>query len=101
MISSRYPTAPLSTFCRVQSGYTFKSADWVDAGVPVVQIKNVRDRRIDLDNCKHVTDKVALSASKFRLNKNYILIAMTGQIGVVGKFLLVDEVIFNQRVGRF
>lgn len=101
MKPSAFANAPLGNFCRVQSGYAFKSADWQDAGVPVVQIGNVKQRRVDLDGCKFVSEKIAASAARFRLRRGDILVSMTGHIGVVGRVLTDKAVMLNQRVGRF
>ena len=101
MTDSSFPMRPLADFCRVQSGFAFKSADWVPSGVPVVQIGNVRARRVDLADCKFVSEDVAKAARKFRLRRNDILISMTGHIGVVGKITDARHIVLNQRVGRF
>lgn len=97
----RFDSVPLSDVCRVQSGFAFKSADWQTNGVPVVQIGNVKPRRIDLNGCKFVSEEVAEKAAKFSLRRDDILISMTGHIGVVGKVRSDERIMLNQRVGRF
>ena len=33
--------AKLGTYCKVISGYAFKSSDWQDEGIPVIKIGNI------------------------------------------------------------
>lgn len=85
----------------VKSGFAFKSADWLDAGVPVIKIANVKDGWITLDGCSFVSQEVAHSARAFELTKGDVLISMTGHIGQVAKVRDEGRMLLNQRVGRF
>lgn len=85
----------------VKSGFAFKSADWLDAGVPVIKIANVKDGWITLDGCSFVSEEVARSARAFELAKGDVLISMTGHIGQVAKVRDEGRMLLNQRVGRF
>jgi type I restriction enzyme, S subunit len=73
--------APIGAIARVQGGYSFKSSDWQEAGVPVVKIANVRDGYLDLSGCSFVSDEIARQASAFLLAAGDILIGMTGYVG--------------------
>ena len=85
----------------VKSGSAFKSADWLDAGVPVIKIANVKDGWVTLDGCSFVSEEVAHSARAFELTKGDVLISMTGHIGQVAKVRDEGRMLLNQRVGRF
>lgn len=85
----------------VKSGFAFKSADWLDVGVPVIKIANVKDGWVTLDGCSFVSEAVAHSARAFELTKGDVLISMTGHIGQVAKVRDEGRMLLNQRVGRF
>lgn len=91
----------LSDLAIVRSGYSFKSNDWLEAGIPVVKIGNVKPGRVDVEGCSFVSEEVALQASNFRLREKEILIAMTGYVGEVARHRGHSHVLLNQRVGRF
>jgi type I restriction enzyme S subunit len=99
---SEYPRVPLDGLATVQSGYSFKSADWQSTGVPVVKIANVKNGRIDRDGLGFVSPDVAKLASRFELKPEDVLVAMTGVY--VGEMAIVREndlpLLLNQRVGR-
>ena len=92
---------PLGMVATVKSGYAFKSKDWVDEGVPVVKIQNVRSGRVNLEGCAYVTEQVAAEAEKFRLVSGDVLITMSGEIGAIGVVRGDEHMLLNQRVGRF
>jgi type I restriction enzyme, S subunit len=85
----------------VKSGFAFKSADWLDVGVPVIKIANVKDGWVTLDGCSFVSEEVAQSARAFELTRGDVLISMTGHIGQVAKVRDEGRMLLNQRVGRF
>jgi type I restriction enzyme S subunit len=91
----------LSEVASVRSGYAFKSKDWVDSGIPVVKIANIKDGFLTLDGCSFVNEAVARQASSFELEPGDILISMTGYIGEVARVRDEGRMLLNQRVGRF
>ncbi len=96
-----YPRVQLDGLATVQSGYSFKSADWQMTGVPVVKITNVKNGRIDRDGLGFVSPDVARLASRFELKPEDVLIAMTGYVGEMAIVRENDLPLFlNQRVGR-
>ena len=84
----------------VQSGFAFRSGDWVEVGVPVVKIQNVRRGRINLDGCSFVSQDVAGAADRYRISDGDVLITMSGEIGSVGIVRTSEHLMLNQRVGR-
>ena len=97
-----FEMVPLGEVASVRSGFAFKSRDWVDTGVPVVKIGNVKEGNLTMEGCSFVSSATAYSASEANLRDGDILIAMTGYIGdtalVRSRHL---PAALNQRVGRF
>ncbi|GAF80000.1 unnamed protein product, partial [marine sediment metagenome] len=90
----------------VFSGFSFKSKDFSRSGIPVVKIKNVKNREVDLTDTEFFPDsKVSVKHSKFFIQDRDVLIAMTGQgsVGRVGRIRITGgkKVLLNQRVGKF
>ncbi|EOW9280139.1 TPA: restriction endonuclease subunit S [Vibrio cholerae] len=94
----------LGSLASVQSGYAFKSKDWLETGNPVIKIKNITgDGTVETKDCQYVDDNVAEKAQKFKLESGDFLIAMTGAtVGKVGIMPKSSQHYFlNQRVGKF
>lgn len=87
----------------IQGGYAFKSSEYLDNGVPLVRIQNLRDGEIILDEKVFIASDRKYEFERFLLNEGDILIAMTGAtIGKIGRVGKEDLPSFlNQRVGRF
>ncbi|WP_400240009.1 restriction endonuclease subunit S [Methanobrevibacter smithii] len=101
-----YPLKELNEGASVFSGFAFKSKDFSDKGIPIVKIKNIQNKSVDLKEVQYFPlDKVNNKHKKFFLKNNDVLIAMTGQgsLGRVGRINLESNeyVLLNQRVGKF
>lgn len=101
-----YPLKELNEGASVFSGFAFKSKDFSDDGIPIVKIKNIQNKSVDLKEVQYFPlDKVNNKHKKFFLKNNDVLIAMTGQgsLGRVGRINLESNeyVLLNQRVGKF
>ncbi|MBE6509052.1 MAG: restriction endonuclease subunit S, partial [Methanobrevibacter sp.] len=101
-----YPLKELNEGASVFSGFAFKSKDFSDEGIPIVKIKNIQNKSVDLGEVQYFPlDKVTNKHEKFFLKDNDVLIAMTGQgsLGRVGRINLESDelVLLNQRVGKF
>lgn len=91
---------PLASVIEFTSGFTFKSEEYIEAGVPVVRISDISEEGVSLANTVKISARPEFE--KFRLQKGDILIAMSG--ATTGKFgeLKSDEKCYlNQRVGCF
>lgn len=97
----------LQEFVEVKNGYAFKGVDFIDKGVPVIKIKNVKAGRIILDNLSFVSREIADKTQRFRIKLKDILITMSGNridgtpetwVGKVGIFHKDGEFLLNQRV---
>jgi|CEGF01.1.fsa_nt_gi type I restriction enzyme S subunit len=103
-VPERWDKGVVGNFAKVNSGFAFKSKDWVDEGNPVIKIKNISNSNtIDTESCQCVDDNVAAKAPKFELQAGDMLIAMTGAtVGKVGILPPSSRRFFlNQRVGKF
>ena len=94
----------IGNYCKVRSGYAFKSSWWTDKGCKVIKIKNITEEsKLDLNNCSHVLKSNTIKASDFMVSAGDVLIAMTG--ATIGKFCIVpylqNNTYVNQRVGKF
>lgn len=85
-----------------RSGFSFKSQDWQESGVPVVKIGSVKPGIIDLTQVSYVSVDIAQQAARYRLSTGDMLIGMTGYVGEVGLVPPSDNPpLLNQRVGKF
>jgi type I restriction enzyme S subunit len=85
-----------------RSGFSFKSQDWQESGVPVVKIGSVKPGIIDLTQVSYVSQDIAEQAARYRLRTGDMLIGMTGYVGEVGLVPPSDNPpLLNQRVGKF
>jgi type I restriction enzyme S subunit len=91
----------LADFANIESGFSFKSSDWLESGWPVVKIKNIQDGIVSLEGCGFVSEEVAAKATGagFKAEGGDILISLTGYVGQVGRVKEGDQVLVNQRVG--
>jgi type I restriction enzyme S subunit len=82
----------------IQNGYSFKSQNFKDSGVPVVRINNIKESGLSLDNAVCYDESSKLS--DFLIKKNDILLSLTGddknlKICIYNKD---DKIYLNQRV---
>lgn len=71
----------LGTYCKVISGYAFKSSDWQDEGIPVIKIGNISNGcDVILDEQTQYVDDVFFEKldPKYRIEKGDILVSLTG-----------------------
>jgi type I restriction enzyme, S subunit len=97
----------LEEFIELKNGYAFKGMDFIDEGVPVIKIKNVKAGKVILNQLSYVSREVAVKAQRFRIKQNDLLITMSGNridgtpetwVGKVGIFHRNGEYLLNQRV---
>lgn len=100
----------LGDVAKVQGGFAFRSKDFEPVGIPVVKIKNVRKRDVDLTEVDCVSENIAKRCLNFYVRKGDVLISMTGSgpnapasiVGRVARHTGEDaDFLINQRVGRF
>lgn len=97
----------LSEFIELKNGYAFKGMDFIEEGVPVIKIKNVKAGKVILNQLSYVSREIADKAQRFRIKQNDLLITMSGNridgtpetwVGKVGIFHRDGEYLLNQRV---
>ena len=104
MIPEGWRVGTIRDYCKIRSGFAFKSSWWTERGVKIVKIKNISSSGIlNMDDCSYVSKENVSKAKEFSLKSGDILIAMTG--ATIGKFCLVpalkEKIYVNQRVGKF
>ena len=107
MINEKCPNGvefrKLGEVCQFQNGYAFKSNLFVKKGNPIVRITNIDGHNILMDDVKFFSfNDYKADLSSFKVNKNDILIALSGATtGKVGQYKLDKPIYINQRVGKF
>jgi len=100
----------IGNYFDIQSGYAFKSSDFIDKGIPVIKIKNITPPTVSLEDIQYVGKDVLGNKTQFNVNYKDILISMTGSnvhqmSSAVGKVSRLQEknklFLLNQRVGKF
>ena len=103
-----YSMDKLGSHIDILSGFAFKSSDFIETGIPVIKIKNVTPPSVTLEDLSFVSEEVAERQSKFLLEPDDVLIALTGShinqmASVVGRVARVKynvPSLLNQRVGK-
>ena len=102
LIPKGWSATTLGSCIGFQSGFSFKSQDWKESGIPVVKIGSVKPGIIDLSQVSYVDNQIAQKAARYRLTTGDMLIGMTGYVGEVGLVPPSDNPpLLNQRVGKF
>lgn len=104
MQSPEWGNVRLNEVVRIQNGYAFKSKNFSINGNPVIKIKNVNGRFVDVIDTQFYPNELCGDLGKFLINNDDILIAMTGagSVGRVSKFKQKNSMKYylNQRVGK-
>lgn len=107
LVENGFTSIKLGEVVKIRNGFPFKGTDFVDEGIPVLKIKNVKAGKILLNNLSYVTRDVADKAQRVRLKPNDLLITMSGNridgtadtwVGKVALFNKEGEYLLNQRV---
>ncbi len=93
----------LEDVAKIFSGYAFSASDMTQKGIPIIKIANIQAKRV-LSEVQdfYPKDLYSTKLEKYILNKEDILVAMTGagSVGKIGKMQEVDcDYLVNQRVG--
>lgn len=97
----------LGDLIELKNGFAFKSKDFIQSGIPVIKIKNVKPNRILLDDLSFVAAETAQHQRCVKILPTDILITMTGNrkdggsdswVGKVALFKKEGEFLLNQRV---
>lgn len=97
----------LRSHIKIKNGFAFKGTDFIESGVPVLKIKNVKAGKILLSTLSYVSKEVAGKANGYTVKKNDLLVTMTGNrldgtpetwVGKVALFHKNAGYLLNQRV---
>jgi len=85
------------------TGFAFSSDDYTDEGIPLVRIGDIlQDGNVDIANAKKLPDEYLRTYRFVVVNKNDMLMAMTGAtIGKAGRYQFDEKGLLNQRVCKF
>lgn len=104
---SEWRDIQLRDIVEIKNGFAFKSKDFVEDGIPVIKIKNVKPNNIVLDTLSYVSEDVAIGKDQYFIQPQDILITMSGNradgspdswVGKVALFKSVGSYLLNQRV---
>jgi len=102
-----WPIIELGEVCKIKGGYAFKSSDFVEKGIQLIRMGNVKRMFFDHQNSPvFLPNSFKNDYRSYVLEKGDILISMTGTIGKedYGNVCMIDiegDFLLNQRVGKF
>lgn len=88
----------LGKLISVKNGNAFKSKEYLDDGIPIIRMSDIKNGKIDISKAAKV--KESKTFDKYIIDKGDLLIGMSGSIGKYGIFDLDQKVYLNQRVGN-
>lgn len=103
------PRVPISSIAKVISGYSFKSHEFQQAGIPVIKIKNIRLGFVDCSETQCVSEQHLSINSIYHVHGGDILISLTGShvnqpnsvVGRVARYpRSLEPALLNQRAGK-
>lgn len=103
-----YPVVRLGQYAKLQGGFAFKSKDFSNSGIPLVQISNVNKDYLNWEEINYLPENYIEKYKDFSLNEGDLVMAMTRPIiksldsVKIAKIRKEDTpCLLNQRVGRF
>ena len=106
--TKNYDKNRIGDFGKLQGGYAFKSKDFIENGIKLVQISNVNKDSLDWNEINRLPEEYIEKYKDYSLNVGDIVIAMTRPIikslnEVKIAYVSEKDVpcLLNQRVGRF
>ncbi len=100
IIPKSWQIKPLGEVCKLKNGYAFKSDNYLDKGIPVIRISDIKDGLIVPRNTVHVSENSIYDS--YIIDENEIIVAMSGATtGKFGIYKSKEKAYQNQRVGKF
>lgn len=100
MLPKHWKKKTLGEVCKLKNGFAFKSDNYLDKGIPVIRISDIKDGLIVPRNTVYVTENSIYDS--YTINENEIIVAMSGATtGKFGIYKSKDKAYQNQRVGKF
>lgn len=98
-MSDKY--VPINAHCDIQSGFAFPSTSFVEGGVPIVRMSDLKGGKLRFENTKYVSEVWLKSSAPFILKSGDFLQGMSGSLSNYAVVTKDDEpALLNQRVGR-
>ncbi|RLJ20418.1 hypothetical protein DJ030_06800 [bacterium endosymbiont of Escarpia laminata] len=86
---------------KLQSGFAFPSSAFVDDGIPIVRMSDLKSGRLKFENTKYVGQGWLKSSATFSLKEDDFLVGMSGSLSNYAVVRVGDvPALLNQRVGR-
>ena len=90
----------LGEVCQLKNGFAFKSTEYINEGIPVIRISDIKSGSVKPDKSVRVFSKK--DYEEYVVLENEILVAMSGATtGKFGIYKSKDKAYQNQRVGKF
>ncbi len=98
----------IGDFAKVISGFAFKSKDFVEDGIPVLKIANIKHEHVVFDPVQYLPPEFLTVDTKFHVQNGDVMICLTGShisqpnsvVGRVAKYRHHRQALLNQRAGR-
>jgi type I restriction enzyme S subunit len=102
-VPEHWTICPLKHFCKITTGFAFKSDEFQDEGIPLVRISDIQsDGTVDLKDAKYLKESELIDHPRETLKHGDIAMAMTGgTIGKAGIYSSSEPALLNQRVCIF
>ena len=101
-IESKWEVVNIGDVSKVKNGFAFKSGEYVDSGLKIIRIKNVKNGYIKDDEPVCISLERQNEFKEYTLQNDDILVSMTGNPGRVAKIKQNNlPALLNQRVGKF
>ncbi len=107
-MATEWITATIGDAFDLVTGYAFKSSDFIDQGIPVIKIKNVKAGEFSEHEFSYVADSFLVDRSDKLAQRDDLLISMSGNrhdgspdtwVGKIAQFRKNGCYLINQRVG--
>ena len=99
-IPPHWKTAKLGEACKLKNGFAFSSKLYIDKGIPVIRISDIKSGIVSSKNSVRVNKST--NYENYLVEEGDILVAMSGATtGKFGIFKSKELAYQNQRVGKF
>ena len=100
-LPNKWSLVKLGEICEVKGGFAFKTSSYKNSGIPLVRISNIKNNKVNLEDCVYLDSSFRETAKNFLLKNGDILIALSGATtGKYGIYNLDETALLNQRIGR-
>lgn len=97
--ASEFPMVKLGDIVSFTNGHAFKKEEFINTGIPVIKIKNIKNNRINFNDIVYAKQNDKLT--QFIVKKSDIIISLTGELsGDVAINTTDIDCYLNQRTAR-